>query len=78
MILLSIRMHVRDWSLITGREAGGVLQNGREGSYKTGRGACEVLPLRKGGRAKKVLAMLKGGGCAHKVLRYFLSGRLKF
>ena len=32
-----------------------------EGGYKTGGGACEVLPLRKGG-VKKVLAMLKGGG----------------
>ena len=26
-----------------------------------GRGACEVLPLRKGGGAEKALAMLKGG-----------------
>ena len=43
-------MKVRDWSLITGR-----------GGYKTGGGgACEVLPLQKGG-AEKVLAMLKGG-----------------
>ena len=40
---------VRDWSLITGR-----------GGHKTGGGAREVLPLRKGG-AEKVLAMLKGG-----------------
>ena len=32
---------IRDWSLITGR--GGGLQNGRGG------GACEVLPLQKGG-----------------------------
>ena len=31
------------------------------GGYKTGRGTCEVLPLRKGG-SEKVLAMLKGGG----------------
>ena len=38
-----------DWSLIT-----------RRGAYKTGGGACEVLPLRKG--AENVLAMLKGGG----------------
>ena len=38
-----------DWSLITGR-----------GGYKTGGGAHEVLPLRKGG-AENVLAMLKGG-----------------
>ena len=27
-----------------------------------GGGACEVLPLRKGEGAEKVLAMLKGGG----------------
>ena len=40
---------IRDWSLITGR-----------GGYKTGGGAREVLPLRKGG-AEKVLAILKGG-----------------
>ena len=46
-----IRDHLRDWSLITGREG---LQNGRGG------GAREVLPLRKGGG--EVLAMLKGGG----------------
>ena len=32
------------------------------------RGACEVLPLRKGRGAEKVLAMLKGGG-AQQVLR---------
>ena len=52
-------MH-RDWSLITGRR--GLLN---------GRGACEVLPLRKGGGggggADKVLAMLRGGG--HKKFR---------
>ena len=35
------RHHLRDWSLITGR--GGGLRNGR--------GACEVLPLQKGGGA---------------------------
>ena len=40
----------RDWSLITGRGGG----------YKTGGGAREVLPLRKGG-AETVLAILKGG-----------------
>ena len=40
-----------------GLQKGGGLQNGRGG-------ACEVLPLQKGG-AEKVLAMLKG---AHKVL----------
>ena len=35
---------------------------GGGGGYKTGgRGAREVLPLRKGGGAEKVLAMLKGG-----------------
>ena len=38
-----------DWSLITGRGGGG---------YKTGGGACEVLPQRKGGGG--VLAMPKG------------------
>ena len=42
---------IRDWSLITGKGGGG---------YKMGGGACEVLPLRKGG-AEKLLAMLKGG-----------------
>ena len=47
----------RDWSLMTGRGGGG-LQNGRGG------GACEVLPLQKGG-TEKVLAILKG---ARKVL----------
>ena len=47
---MSVEAHdIRDWSLITGR-----------GGYKTGGGAHEALPLRKGG-AKKVLAMLKGG-----------------
>ena len=42
---------IRDWSLITG----GGLQNRR--------GACEVLPLRKGGGGggEKVLDMLKDG-----------------
>ena len=34
---------LRDWSLITGRGGG----------YKTGGGAREVLPLRKGGGRKK-------------------------
>ena len=42
----------RDWSLITGR----------------GGGACEVLPLRKGG----------GGGRDRKSLGVVLHGRLKF
>ena len=37
------------------------------GCYKTGGGACEVLPLRKGG-PEKALAMLKGvGGTQKKV-----------
>ena len=49
---------IREWSLITGRGGG----------YKTGGGgAREVLPLRKGG-TEKVLAILKGGGGAQKVL----------
>ena len=43
------RSTFRDWLLITGK-----------GGYNTGVGACEVLPLRKGG-AETVLAMLKGG-----------------
>ena len=43
---------LREWSLITGRGGGG-LQNRRGG-------ACEVLPLRKGG-AEFFLAILKGG-----------------
>ena len=37
----------------------GLVTNYGEGGYKTGGGACEVLPLRKGGGAEKVLAMLK-------------------
>ena len=49
MALLLKEEKLRDWSLITGR-----------GGYKTGGGAREVLPLRKG-LAEKVLAMLKGG-----------------
>ena len=45
---------IRDWSLITGRGGGDTKREG---------GACQVLPLRKGGGgAEKVLAMLKGGG----------------
>ena len=36
--------HIREWSLITGRGGGG--------GYKTGGGAREVLPLRKGGAEK--------------------------
>ena len=52
---ISTFWYLRYWSLITGRGGGG--------GYKTGggRGAHEVLPLRKGGGAEKVLAMLKGG-----------------
>ena len=42
---------IKDWSLITGM--GGGLQNGK--------GACKVIPLRKG-RAETVLVTLKGGG----------------
>ena len=41
-------LNVRDWLLIPGK-----------GGYKTGGGACEVLPRRKGG-SEKGLAMLKG------------------
>ena len=37
--VLHCHLVIRDWSLITGRRGG----------YKTGGGACEVLPLRKGG-----------------------------
>ena len=37
-----------------------VTNYGKGGGYKTRCGACEVLPLRKGG-AEKVLAILKGG-----------------
>ena len=53
-------MPVRDWSLITGREGG----------HKTGGGACEVLPIRKGGggEAELFLAMLKGGAQSFEVL----------
>ena len=41
----------------------GLVTNYREGGLQKGRGggACEVLPLRKGGRADKALAMLNGG-----------------
>ena len=44
-----------------GRAAKGLVTNYGEEGLQNGRGACEVLPLRKGG-AEKVLAMLKGGG----------------
>ena len=55
-------MHIRGWSLITGRGRGATKREG---------GAREVLPLRKGG-AEKVLAILKGGhkkfwGCFYAV-----------
>ena len=43
----------RDWLLIMGSVGGGL---------QTWGGACEVLPVRKGGGGEKVLAMLKGGG----------------
>ena len=49
-------------NLLVGIRLKGLVTNYREGGggYKTGAGAREVLPLRKGG-AEKVLAMLKGG-----------------
>ena len=47
---------IKDWSLITGR---GGLQNGRGG-------ACEVLPLRKGGEGGKRFSHAEGGGGGHK------------
>ena len=50
----AIFRQLRDWSLNTGR--GGGLQNERGGG---GGGACEVLPLRKGGWREH---FLKGGG----------------
>ena len=43
---------------------------GGGGGLQNGRGACEVLPLRRGGGG--------GGGKAETVLRYFLCGSLKF
>ena len=47
----SPKTSLTDWSLIMGRGGG----------HRTGvRGACEVLPLRKGG-AEKAVAMMKGG-----------------
>ena len=56
--LRSSGVNPRDWSLITGRGGG----------YKTGgRGAREVLPLRKGGGGGKSFSHAEGG--AHKVLR---------
>ena len=59
---------LRDWSLITGRG----------GSYKTGGGgACEVLPLQKGGGGI-FFSHAEGGGGAQQVLREFEHGSLKF
>ena len=54
--LLTCCLHEREQhlGLVTNNQEGG-------GGYKTGRGAREVLHLRKGGGAEKVLAMLKGG-----------------
>ena len=52
-------LQVRDWSLITGRGGG----------YRTGGGGhVKFYPYEKGGEAEKVLAILKGGGGARKVL----------
>ena len=47
---------IREWSLITGRGGG----------YKTGGGAREVLPLKKGGGGGKSFSHAEGG--AQKVL----------
>ena len=46
------------------------------GGYKTGGGAHEVLPLRKGGGGGKSFSHSEGG--AQKVLGLFLRGSLKF
>ena len=46
--------------LVTKYMEGGGLQNGR--------GASEVLPLRKGGGSEKVLAMLLGGTTSFEVV----------
>ena len=47
-----VNLPFRDCSLITGK-----------GGYKTGRGACEVLPLQKGGwGGGKGLSHAEGGG----------------
>ena len=56
------RIAFRDWSLITGSVG---LHNGR--------GAYEVLPLRKGVGAEKVLALLKGGGGQKKASIYHVA-----
>ena len=39
----------------------GLVTNYGEGGLQNGRGACELLPLRKGGGMEKVVAMLKEG-----------------
>ena len=54
---------IRPDSIPGSRLKGLVINYGEGGGLKTGRGACKVLPLRKGrgGGRKKVLAMLKGG-----------------
>ena len=55
----------------------GLVTNYREGGgYKTGGGAREVLPLRKGGGGGKSFSHSEGG--AQKVLGLFLCGSLKF
>ena len=53
--IVSIVPLIRYWSLITGSWGGG------GATKREGGGACEVLPLRKGG-LENVLAMLRGGG----------------
>ena len=58
------RILFRDWSLITGMG----------GACKTGWGACEVLPLQKGGGGRKRFNHAE----TQKVLGYFLPGSLKF
>ena len=48
-------------SLYTIPSSKGPVTNYGEGVATKREWACEVLPLRKGGGAEKVLAMLKGG-----------------
>ena len=45
------------------------------GGYKTGGGACEVLPIRKG--EERGLGQAEGGGGAQQVLGWFLRGSSK-
>ena len=52
------KIHIRDWSLITGRGGGATKQ---EGGWHV-----KFYSYEKGGGAEKVLAMLKGG---HKKFR---------